>query len=367
MAPLVKEFQQHQDKLETIVCVIKKAPEMLNRVLQIFDITPDFELNIIEKEGNLHQRAAQVMLEMQRMMEQVRPDVVLVHGETTTSTAAALAAFYQQIPVGHIEAGLRTYRIDQPWPGEMNRRLIGCMARYHFAPTPLCREHLLQENITDSHIVVTGNTVVDAMHYVIERIYTDSALDEQLTKILALAGYNIARLFTGRKMVLLTMNGAWHTETGVESIAQAMKTLVTRYPQVDFVYSAPQGLRQILTGKLEHADHVFVMEPLEYLPFVLLMEKSSVILTDSGGVQEEAPGIGKPVLVLREITDRPEALQAGTVKLVGTDNNKIVESVSLLLENPEEYKRMSRAENPYGDGKASARIVNFFTKTYDCI
>ena len=363
MAPLVKEFQKHLEEFETIVCVTGQHREMLDQVLHIFDIKPDYDMNIMKQGQDLYDVTARVLTGMRDIFKVCRPDVVLVHGDTTTSTAAALAAFYQQIPVGHVEAGLRTHNIYSPWPEEMNRQITGRIATYDFAPTPLSRENLLKENVSDSQITVTGNTVIDALYWVVDKIKSDMALDKSLENELAKAGYNVTRLSGGKKLVLITGHRRENFGDGFISMCTAIKDLTNKYPDVDFVYpmhlnpNVRKPIHEVFGENLTDLGNMFFIEPLEYLSFVYLMEKSTIVLTDSGGIQEEAPGLGKPVLVMRDTTERPEALDAGTVKLVGTDYDKIVNEVSLLLDDSAAYEKMSKAVNPYGDGKACGRIV----------
>jgi len=364
MAPLVKEFQKRPNEFQTIVCVTGQHREMLDQVLHIFEITPDYDLNIMKQGQDLYDVTARVLLGMRDVLKEARPDVVLVHGDTTTSTAAALAAYYQQIPVGHVEAGLRTHNIYSPWPEEMNRQLTGRLATYHFAPTPLSRQNLLSEGVQESHITVTGNTVIDALYMVVDKIKRDKALDAELEKLLKQSGYDVNRLSAGKKLVLITGHRRENFGDGFISMCRAIKTLTEKYPEVDFVYpmhlnpNVRKPIHEVFGEDLSGLGNMFFIEPLEYLSFVYLMEKSTIVLTDSGGIQEEAPGLGKPVLVMRDTTERPEALEAGTVKLVGTDYDKIIKEVSALIEDREYYDRMSKAVNPYGDGKACARIVN---------
>jgi UDP-N-acetylglucosamine 2-epimerase (non-hydrolysing) len=364
MAPLVKEFQKDPTHFETIVCVTGQHRQMLDQVLQIFDIKPDFDLNIMKQGQDLYDVTARVLTGMRDVFQQVRPDVVLVHGDTTTSTAAALAAFYQQIPVGHVEAGLRTHNIYSPWPEEMNRQITGRIATYDFAPTPLSRQNLLQENVADEQITVTGNTVIDALYWVVDKIKNDGALSSELSDVLAQAGYDVSRLEGGKKLVLITGHRRENFGEGFISMCRAIQTLTKKYPEVDFVYpmhlnpNVRKPIHEVFGEDLSHLGNMFFIEPLEYLSFVYLMEKSNIVLTDSGGIQEEAPGLGKPVLVMRDTTERPEALSAGTVKLVGTDYERIVGEVSSLLEDELRYEMMSKAVNPYGDGQACARIVS---------
>lgn len=363
MAPLVKEFQKYPDKFKTIVCVTGQHREMLDQVLRIFEIVPDYDLNIMKQGQDLYDVTSRVLLGMRDVLKEVLPDIVLVHGDTTTSTAAALAAFYQQIPVGHVEAGLRTHNIYSPWPEEMNRQLTGCIATYHFAPTPLSKQNLLAENVKPEQIAVTGNTVIDALYMVVDKIKSNKELDKELEEILLRSGYDVNRLSDGKKLVLITGHRRENFGDGFISMCKAIQTLTQKYPDVDFVYpmhlnpNVRKPIHEVFGEDLSHLGNMFFIEPLEYLSFVYLMEKSTIVLTDSGGIQEEAPGLGKPVLVMRDTTERPEALEAGTVKLVGTDFDKIVNEVSALLENRECYERMSKAVNPYGDGKACGRIV----------
>ena len=373
MAPLVKEFQKHPDMFQTLVCVTGQHREMLDQVLKIFDITPDYDLNIMKQGQDLYDVTARVLLGMRDVLKEAHPDVVLVHGDTTTSTAAALAAFYQQIPVGHVEAGLRTHDIYSPWPEEMNRQITGRIAAYNFAPTPLSKQNLLRENVNPDSILVTGNTVIDALRQVVSKIKRDAALDAKLEQTLNACGYDVNRLKEGKKLVLITGHRRENFGEGFIHICTAIKDLAQKYPDVDFVYPMHlnpnvrkpiqevfEGINTLSVGEgWGEAGNMFFIEPLEYLSFVYLMEKSNIVLTDSGGIQEEAPGLGKPVLVMRDTTERPEALDAGTVKLVGTDYNKIVHEVSTLLDDEAAYEKMSMAVNPYGDGLACGRIVKF--------
>ena len=363
MAPLVKEFQKHSDEFQTIVCVTGQHREMLDQVLHIFDIAPDYDLNIMKQGQDLYDVTSRVLLGMRDVLKEAQPDVVLVHGDTTTSTAAALAAFYQQIAVGHVEAGLRTRNIYSPWPEEMNRQLTGRIATYHFAPTQLSRQNLLAEGVDENRIVVTGNTVIDALYMVVEKIKEDKALDSELENQLRQAGYDVNRLADGKKLVLITGHRRENFGEGFISMCKAIKALTEKYPDVDFVYpmhlnpNVRKPIHEVFGEDLSNLGNMFFIEPLEYLSFVYLMEKSNIVLTDSGGIQEEAPGLGKPVLVMRDTTERPEALEAGTVKLVGTDYDKIVGEVSALIDDQSYYDRMSKAVNPYGDGKACERII----------
>ena len=364
MAPLVKEFQKHPESFETIVCVTGQHREMLDQVLKLFEITPDYDLNIMRQGQDLYDVTARVLTGMRDVLREATPDVVLVHGDTTTSTAAALAAFYQQIPVGHIEAGLRTHNIYSPWPEEMNRLLTGRLATYHFSPTPLSRNNLIKESVDDRNIIITGNTVIDALYWVVDKIKNNKELDNELEDILSKAGYDVNRLNNGKKLVLITGHRRENFGDGFINMCTAIKDLMVKYPDVDFVYpmhlnpNVRKPIHEVFGENLSGLKNMFFIEPLEYLSFVYLMEKSSIVLTDSGGIQEEAPGLGKPVLVMRDTTERPEALDAGTVKLVGTDYNKIVNEVSSLIDDKAAYEKMSKAVNPYGDGLACGRIVN---------
>ncbi|MEI3096012.1 MAG: UDP-N-acetylglucosamine 2-epimerase (non-hydrolyzing) [Parabacteroides distasonis] len=363
MAPLVKEFLRYPEKFETVVCVTGQHREMLDQVLRIFNIQPDYDLNIMKQGQDLYDVTARVLVGMRNVLRKVLPDVVLVHGDTTTSTAAALAAFYQQIPVGHIEAGLRTHDIYSPWPEEMNRQITSRIATYHFSPTPLSKQNLLAEGIKEEQIVVTGNTVIDALYRVVDHIKKNLKLDAELESLLKQAGYDVTRLKEGKKLVLITGHRRENFGEGFVHICTAIKDLTKKYPDVDFVYpmhlnpNVRKPIHEVFEDNLSGLGNMFFIEPLEYLSFVYLMEKSNIVLTDSGGIQEEAPGLGKPVLVMRDTTERPEALEAGTVKLVGTSYDKIVNEVSALLENQDYYNKMSKAINPYGDGKACGRIV----------
>ena len=371
MCPLVKEFQKHAEDFETIVCVTGQHREMLDQVLKIFEVTPDYDLNIMKQGQDLYDVTARVLIGMRDVLKEAKPDVVLVHGDTTTSTAAALAAFYQQIPVGHVEAGLRTHNIYSPWPEEMNRQITGRIATYDFAPTSLSRQNLLDEGISNDKITVTGNTVIDALHMVVSKMESNPELEGALRAKLYRCGYNVNRLpvgepvepTAGRRLVLITGHRRENFGDGFISMCTAIKDLTQKYPDVDFVYpmhlnpNVRKPIHEVFGENLDNLGNMFFIEPLEYLEFVYLMSKSFIVLTDSGGIQEEAPGLGKPVLVMRDTTERPEALDAGTVKLVGTDYDKIVGEVSELLDSPEAYERMSKAVNPYGDGLACGRIV----------
>ena len=364
MAPLVKEFQKYPENFKTIVCVTCQHREMLDQVLHIFNIIPDYDLNIMKQGQDLYDVTARVLIGMRDILKEVRPDVVLVHGDTTTSTASALAAFYQQIPVGHVEAGLRTYNVYSPWPEEMNRQITGRIAAYHFSPTSLSRQNLLDEGAKENTVLVTGNTVIDALYMVVDKIKQNAILDKELEDTLIVSGYDVNRLKNGKKLVLITGHRRENFGNGFISICSAIKALNQKYLDTDFVYpmhlnpNVRESIHEVFGEDLTNSGNMFFIEPLEYLAFVYLMEKSSIVLTDSGGIQEEAPGLGKPVLVMRDTTERPEALEAGTVKLVGTDYERIIDEVSRLLDDKAYYDQMSTAVNPYGDGQACMRIVN---------
>ncbi|MEE1459792.1 MULTISPECIES: non-hydrolyzing UDP-N-acetylglucosamine 2-epimerase [Segatella] len=367
MCPLVKEFQKHNDGFETIVCVTGQHREMLDQVLNIFEVKPDYDLNIMKQGQDLYDVTARVLTGMRDVFKECKPDVVLVHGDTTTSTAAALAAFYQQIPVGHVEAGLRTHNIYSPWPEEMNRQITGRIATYNFSPTPLSESNLKAEK-AQGNIYVTGNTVIDALHMVVNKLKNDETLAKEQEAILKQAGYDVNRLADGKKLVLITGHRRENFGEGFIHMVTAIKDLKSKYPDVDFVYpmhlnpNVRKPIHEVFGEDLSNLGNMFFIEPLQYLEFVYLMEKATIVLTDSGGIQEEAPGLGKPVLVMRDTTERPEALASGTVHLVGTDYQKIMDEVSTLLEDEQAYEKMSKAVNPYGDGKACERIVEIFSK-----
>lgn len=367
MCPLVKEFQKHNDEFETIVCVTGQHREMLDQVLNIFEVKPDFDLNIMKQGQDLYDVTARVLTGMRDVFKECKPDVVLVHGDTTTSTAAALAAFYQQIPVGHVEAGLRTHNIYSPWPEEMNRQITGRIASYNFSPTPLSESNLKEEK-AQGEIYVTGNTVIDALHMVVNKLKNDEFLAKEQEGILKKAGYDVNRLADGRKLVLITGHRRENFGEGFIHMVTAIKDLKNKYPDVDFVYpmhlnpNVRKPIHEVFGEDLSNLENMFFIEPLQYLEFVYLMEKATIVLTDSGGIQEEAPGLGKPVLVMRDTTERPEALTSGTVHLVGTDYQKIMDEVSTLLEDENAYEKMSKAVNPYGDGKACERIVKILAE-----
>lgn len=367
MCPLVKEFQKHSDEFETIVCVTGQHREMLDQVLNIFEVKPDFDLNIMKQGQDLYDVTARVLTGMRDVFKECKPDVVLVHGDTTTSTAAALAAFYQQIPVGHVEAGLRTHNIYSPWPEEMNRQITGRIANYNFSPTPLSESNLKEEK-AQGEIYVTGNTVIDALHMVVNKLKNDESLAKEQEGILKKAGYDVNRLADGRKLVLITGHRRENFGEGFIHMVTAIKDLKNKYPDVDFVYpmhlnpNVRKPIHEVFGEDLSNLENMFFIEPLQYLEFVYLMEKATIVLTDSGGIQEEAPGLGKPVLVMRDTTERPEALASGTVHLVGTDYQKIMDEVSTLLEDENAYEKMSKAVNPYGDGKACERIVKILAE-----
>ena len=377
MCPLVKEFQKYPEDFKTLVCVTGQHREMLDQVLQIFDVKPDYDLNIMKQGQDLYDVTARVLVGMRDILDTVKPDVVLVHGDTTTSLAAAMAAFYRQIPVGHVEAGLRTHNLYSPWPEEMNRQVTGRIAEYDFAPTPLSRQNLLDEGVSEDKITVTGNTVIDALHWVVGKIESKIQLSKKLAEKLRVSGYDTSRLeIPGRagndgkkRLVLITGHRRENFGEGFISMCTAIRDLARKYPEVDFVYpmhlnpNVRKAVGEVFGSEIsrqarnDKGDNLFFIEPLDYLDFVYLMSRSYIVLTDSGGIQEEAPGLGKPVLVMRDTTERPEALDAGTVRLVGTDYNKIVNEVSALLDDKNHYEAMSHAVNPYGDGKACLRIV----------
>ncbi len=363
MAPLVKELEARSGDFQSVVCVTAQHRQMLDQVLDIFSIKPDYDLDIMRQGQDLYDVTSRVLLGMRDVLRKEVPDIVLVHGDTTTSMAVALASFYEKIPVGHIEAGLRTHNIYSPWPEEMNRQITGRIASLHFSPTPLSRQNLLNENVPSENITVTGNTVIDALQMVVSKISGDESLKTDLAMRLRDSGYDVSRLSERRRLVLITGHRRENFGEGFLNICRAIRDLVSKYPDVDFVYpmhlnpNVRKPIAEVFGEKT--ASNVFFIEPLEYLSFVFLMEKSSIVLTDSGGIQEEAPGLGKPVLVMRDTTERPEAVDAGTVKLVGTDYRKIVDGVSLLLDSKAEYDKMSHSVNPYGDGKACGRIAGF--------
>lgn len=370
MAPLVNTFKAYPEDFQTVVCVTGQHRQMLDQVLQLFQIVPDYDLDIMKAGQDLYDITSRVLLGMRDILSQVQPDVVFVHGDTTTSTATALAAFYQQIPVAHVEAGLRTHNIYSPWPEEVNRQITGRITTYHLSPTAGSKANLLKENVAESSILVTGNTVIDALQWVNQKIQSDTAVSAQLAADLEKMGYNIDRLNGDRRLVLITGHRRENFGEGFLNICRAIKILAAKYPDVDFVYpmhlnpNVRKPINEIFgtrnTEPETQNSNIFFIEPLDYLPFVFLMGKSYLLLTDSGGIQEEAPGLGKPVLVMRDTTERPEAVEAGTVKLVGTDMDKIIDAVSELIEQPKLYESMSMAVNPYGDGKASERIVEMF-------
>lgn len=364
MAPLVKEFQK-DNNFETQVCVTGQHRQMLDQVLELFKIKPNYDLNIMKAGQDLYDVTSQVIIGMRDILKTAKPDIVLVHGDTTTSTATALAAFYQQIPVAHVEAGLRTHNIYSPWPEEMNRQITGRIATYHFSPTELSKTNLVKENIDSKNIIITGNTVIDALFYVIKKIKADNTLSENLYQNLVQCGYDTQRLNNGRQLILITGHRRENFGDGFIHMCKAIKSLVQKYPNVDFVYpmhlnpNVRKPIHEVFGENLSELSNMFFIEPLEYFSFIYLMEKATIILTDSGGIQEEAPSLGKPVLVMRDTTERPEAVEAGTVKLVGTNYDTIINSVSDLLDNEKSYLQMSQSTNPYGDGKACERIVSF--------
>lgn len=366
MSPLVNKFQQYTDIFETSVCVTGQHRQMLDQVLKLFDIVPDFDLNIMMKGQDLYDITSTVLIQMREVLNTIKPDIVLVHGDTTTSMAVAMAAFYQRIPVAHVEAGLRTNDIYSPWPEEINRQMTGRIAEYHFAPTIRSCQNLLDEKVPQENIVITGNTVIDALQWVVEKIENNHQLSANIDNTLKRFGYDSSRLHDKKRLILITGHRRENFGEGFMNICRALKDLAASYPSVDFVY--PMHLNPNVRKPINHifgdikSDNIFFIEPLDYLPFIFLMKKSYLVLTDSGGIQEEAPGLGKPVLVMRDNTERPEAVEAGTVRLIGTQYDKIIEEVSTLLDNEEHYKRMSHASNPYGDGTSSEKIVKFLIK-----
>lgn len=364
MVPLVKAFQDDSIHFQAFVCVTGQHREMLDQVLHIFDIQPDYDLNVMQQGQDLYDVTSKVLVGMRDVLKEAQPDMVLVHGDTTTSTAAALAAFYQQIPVGHVEAGLRTHRIYSPWPEEMNRQITARIASFHFAPTELSAQNLKEEKV-QGRVFVTGNTVIDALNMVVERLKNDAVLASRQVQRLKEAGYDVCRLEEeNRRLVLITGHRRENFGDGFINICSAIKTLSEKYPHVDFVYpmhlnpNVRNPIHEMFGEDLAGLGNLFFIEPLQYLEFVFLMEKAYLVLTDSGGIQEEAPSLGKPVLVMRDTTERPEAVTAGTVKLVGADFDTIVENVSVLLDDEVKFRQMTKATNPYGDGNASSRIVN---------
>ena len=368
MAPLVKELQTRSEQFKTIVAVTAQHRQLLDQVLDFFDIHPDYDLDIMRPNQDLYDITTRVLLGMRDVLKEVKPDMVLVHGDTTTSMAAALAAFYQQIPVGHVEAGLRTNNIYSPWPEEMNRQLTGRIATCHFSPTILAKENLLKENVDARSIIVTGNTVIDALYMVVNRIKREPALSKRLIAVLHDAGYDANRVAGNRRMVLITGHRRENFGEGFINMCKAIRDLAFKYPDVDFVYpmhlnpNVRKPIHEVFGEDLGVHSNLFFIEPLDYLSFVFLMERSTIVLTDSGGIQEEAPGLGKPVLVMRDITERPEALESGTVRLVGTNYGHIVSEVSTLLDDRNVYDQMSKAANPYGDGHACERIIDFLMR-----
>lgn len=369
MAPLVKELQKHTDRYQTIVCVTGQHRQMLDQVLHLFEITPDYDLNIMKQGQDLFDVNSRILLGMRDVLSACSPDLVLVHGDTATSTAAALSAFYKQIPVGHVEAGLRTFDIYSPWPEEMNRQLTGRIATLHFAPTETARKNLLQENTLDKNITVTGNTVIDALYAVVDKIDTNAELQMSISEHIVSLGYDVSRLENNRRLVLVTGHRRENFGDGFMNICGALKELALRYSDVDFVY--PMHLNPNVRRPIEdvfgnqNLPNVFFIEPLDYLYFVYMMKQSYLILTDSGGIQEEAPSLGKPVLVMREVTERPEALEAGTIRLVGTNRDLIITETSRFLDDKAYYEANQHIANPYGDGNACNRItkaINNFWK-----
>ncbi|EWH10396.1 UDP-N-acetylglucosamine 2-epimerase [Catenovulum agarivorans DS-2] len=352
MAPLVHALANHQ-QIDAKVCVTAQHREMLDQVLELFEIEPDFDLNLMKSGQTLNDVTAKILLNLKPVLESFEPDVVLVHGDTATTFAASLAAYYQQIPVGHVEAGLRTGNIYSPWPEEANRKLTGALTRYHFAPTSTSKENLLRENYDESNVFVTGNTVIDALLMVKDKIAEDSSLQADMEN-------RFPMLDSSKKLILVTGHRRESFGGGFERICQALKNVAQIYPEAQILYPMHlnPNVREPVNRILTDVDNIFLIEPQQYLPFVYLMNRAHIILTDSGGIQEEAPSLGKPVLVMRDTTERPEAVEAGTVKLVGTDVNLIVSSISELMDSEDAYRAMSFAHNPYGDGKACQRIID---------
>lgn len=363
MAPLVKEFEKYPNRFKTYVCVTGQHREMLDQVLELFEIIPNYDLKIMKQGQDLYDITANVLLGFKDVLKEVKPDLVLVHGDTTTSTAAALASFYQQVPVGHIEAGLRTFDIYSPFPEEMNRQITSKIAKYHFSPTPLSKENLLKEGVDEKYIITTGNTVIDALYMVLDKIKSNDEVEHEIKKVINSKGYDSNRITPDKKIVLITGHRRENFGDGFINICQGIQALVSKYKDVDFIYpmhlnpNVREPIKKVFGEDLNAYDNIFFIEPLEYLSFVYMMEKSSIILTDSGGIQEEAPALGKPVLVMRDTTERPEALEAGTVVLVGTNSEKIINEVSRLIDDADYYNSMSMALNPYGDGLGCKRIV----------
>jgi UDP-N-acetylglucosamine 2-epimerase (non-hydrolysing) len=367
MAPLILELKSHPSDFEIIVVVTGQHREMLDQVLNLFEIVPDYDLNIMSAGQDLYDITNRVLTGMRDIIKELKPNLVLVHGDTTTSMATALAAFYQQIPVGHVEAGLRTNNLLSPWPEELNRQVTGRIASLHFTPTETGKENLLKENVPDERIIVTGNTVIDAIMLVIERIRKEESVKALINNTLISCGYNPENVSNkSRRLVLITGHRRENFGEGFVNICNAIVKLAGKFPDVDFVYPVHRNpnVRKPVLSLIDPVanPNIFLIQPLDYLPFVYLMSISEILLTDSGGIQEEAPGLGKPVLVMRNTTERPEAVEAGTVELVGTDTDKIINSVSELLTNNNRYSSMANAINPYGDGLASKRIAEFLKK-----
>lgn len=366
MAPLVRTFQQHTDRFAVSVCITGQHREMLDQVLTLFEIVPDYDLAIMQKQQDLYDVTARILTEMRPVLEQAAPDLVLVHGDTVTAVAVSVAAFYQKIAIGHVEAGLRTYSRYSPWPEEMNRRLTSQLATFHFAPTPTARQNLLRENVADDSIHVTGNTVIDALRLTVDTLTNEPSKQQAITGHLREMGYDPDRLGEGHKLVLITGHRRENFGDGFVEICHGLKTIADEFPLVDFVYPVhlnPNVQVPVQNLLSESANgNIFLMPPVAYAPFVYLMQRAYLLLTDSGGIQEEAPGLGKPVLVMRDTTERPEAVEAGTVRLVGANAGRIVAGVRKLLTDAVAYREMATAHNPYGDGYASERIVDFLTR-----
>ncbi|MDD5457669.1 MAG: UDP-N-acetylglucosamine 2-epimerase (non-hydrolyzing) [Candidatus Margulisbacteria bacterium] len=383
MAPVVLELKKHPKKIITKVCVTAQHRQMLDQVLQIFDIKPDFDLNIMKKNQDLYDITSRVLLEMKKVLQHFKPDLVLVHGDTTTTLATTLAAFYQKIAVGHVEAGLRTYNLFSPWPEEVNRQISDRICTYHFAPTEQNLNNLAKENIPLNNILVTGNTVIDALQLITKKIKNNSKLEKELENTIKDYGYNITKLraqgselgalkkstqrlndSTTKQLILVTGHRRENFGEGFINICEALKTIALKHPDIDIVYPVHlnPNVRKPVFEILKNIKNIYLIEPLDYLPFVYLMNKACLIITDSGGIQEEAPGLGKPVLVMRDTTERPEGIAAGTVRLVGTNKNMIIKETGKLLSDSNAYEKMAKAHNPYGDGKASQRITKYILK-----
>ncbi len=364
MAPLIKEFENYKNDFEVKVCVTAQHRSMLDQVLDIFDINVDYDLDIMKHDQDLYDVTSKVLLNLRNVLREINPELVLVQGDTTTTFATSLASFYEKISIGHVEAGLRTGNIYSPWPEEMNRKLTSCIAKYHFPPTETSKKNLLDEGVDPQSLFVTGNTVIDALFMVVERIKDDKMLTNRIKSEINQKGYNVSNIYNGKKLILVTGHRRENFGEGFINICEALKEVAIRYEEFDILYPVHlnPNVQKPVYKILSDLKNVFLIEPIDYLPFVYLMSKSYIIITDSGGVQEEAPSLGKPVLVMRDTTERPEAVDAGTVKIVGTDKDRIVKETGLLIENRKIYNEMSKAHNPYGDGKACQRILNILKR-----